>query len=970
MKTRPTPSWRARAALFLLPALIGISFAPTVTAQTAPGSISGRVSQTETGASLQGATVDLIELNRQVTTERDGGFSFPGVPAGSYTLRVRYTGLDPQNQAVAVASGERAVVEFRLTSTVYQLSEFVVAGEREGSAAAITLQRQAPNVKTVLSSDAFGSIARQNIGNFLQRVPGIVGVQGEVDITEVRVRGLAPSLSAVNIDGTRTPTAITNGSTRSTRIDALQAPFIQTIEVIKALTPDLDADSAGGTINMITKSALDYAENRLFGYSAAFTYDATFETDPTLAANVYYSGVYGKDRNFGVFLTANYDEVETVRSTTVQDYEAPWDFSSPFYAYLTRTGHDIHNQIRSGLSARMDYEWAEGHRINATISYTDYDDDMRRNRSVWPDIQRRFVVSVDPQGRGLDAQGRTANIQPGSDQFVTNIVGVQYRSEREIRFRNIENWSFVLGGTDRWDAYDLSYQLSLATSDGTEARDRSGSTTVDRYNYTVDRRGDFTFPQMIQTSGPDIRQSNLANSTITAEERKHFASDEIRGARIDLRRDFAGKWPVYLKTGLRIRDQEASRDDNNQFWNYSLRNAERFQDLGWNIRPADGAYSVYPQISVPLVFQDIRQGNPNLWIRNDNQSIERTLRDDVTLNERVTAGYLLGNVDIAKLSILGGVRYELTEVEGNAPLRNPRAPTMAQQYAQRVTVSGDYDDIFPSLHFRYRLTEGLQFRASYSTGIGRPDFGNIIPRTTIDELNETISQNNPGLLPQHVDNIDLTAEYYFEPAGVVSVGLFRKDISDFILPVTRTVGTGTDNGFGGDYAGYRLSTQTNGGTAEISGIEVAYAQQFTFLPGWLKGFGMFANYTYLKTEGDFGGTAVRRTGEIPGFVPRTGNAGVSYALGRFSARVQVNYVSDFITGFNATTPSQNLYFDERYVIDLNTRFSVKPWLNFFVDVANAGESHKDMYMGSIRGDRRREIQMQGATVTCGFSGRF
>ena len=85
--------------------------------------------------------------------------------------------------------------------------------------------------------------------------------------------------------------------------------------------------------------------------------------------------------------------------------------------------------------------------------------------------------------------------------------------------------------------------------------------------------------------------------------------------------------------------------------------------------------------------------------------------------------------------------------------------------------------------------------------------------------------------------------------------------------------TGLDNGFGGEFAGYTLTTQANGGSAKVKGLELNYSQQFTFLPGWLRGFGAFANFTKMEAEGNYGsGTAIALapTPKIAGFNPLNG----------------------------------------------------------------------------------------------------
>src|SRR5688572_5983007 len=137
------------------PLLLFVWFFSVAEAQTPTGSITGSVRNEESKAFLEGAEVTLTELERRAFTDRDGSFSFGNVPAGTYTVRVYYTGLDIATERVQVGSNGPAEVRIRLGGETYQLGAFTVSADREGNAASITRQRVADNVKNVVSTDAF-----------------------------------------------------------------------------------------------------------------------------------------------------------------------------------------------------------------------------------------------------------------------------------------------------------------------------------------------------------------------------------------------------------------------------------------------------------------------------------------------------------------------------------------------------------------------------------------------------------------------------------------------------------------------------------------------------------------------------------------------------------------------------------------------------------------------------------------------
>src|SRR6185436_14936483 len=159
-----------------------------------------------------------------------------------------------------------------------------------------------------------GNVADGNIGNFMKRLSGISTVEQNGDVVGIGIRGTPPAWNAVNIDGTRSSSAVTRlgaQGDRATVIDQLPSEFVKEVEVHKALTPDQSADSIGGSINLVTKSPLDFKESVLT-YRAGLNFN-TYRDGmrwnrfrPTAAFS--YLTPLGKERKFGIALTGSYSE--------------------------------------------------------------------------------------------------------------------------------------------------------------------------------------------------------------------------------------------------------------------------------------------------------------------------------------------------------------------------------------------------------------------------------------------------------------------------------------------------------------------------------------------------------------------------------------------------------------------------------------------------------------------------------------
>jgi iron complex outermembrane receptor protein len=341
-----------------------------------------------------------------------------------------------------------------------------------------------------------------------------------------------------------------------------------------------------------------------------------------------------------------------------------------------------------------------------------------------------------------------------------------------------------------------------------------------------------------------------------------------------------------------------------------------------------------------------------------------------------------------RTGFLGGVRWEKTENEADGWVRARRLSTAAEQAADPVgaatrdyannrrTTEGEYTKAFPSIHAWHDWTENIKTRLSWSSSFGRPPFGNLAPGETPNEANAnfggrpTLTINNPSLLPQTAKNWDATLEYYFEPVGNLTIGWFHKEIRDYIVSGidSGTIGSGADNGYNGEYDGWTVLTTANAGTAIVQGWEFSYQQQFTFLPGVLKGLSGLLNYTILDTRGDFGGAGRREKGQVPGFVPRTANASLTWRYRGFSTRLLVNYADEFLQAYNATSSARNLYRMDRTLINLGFSYQFRPALNFTIDIDNLNNVPQRRYRGVP--DNMEYFNYPGTTITFGINGRF
>lgn len=939
--------------------------------------IRGTVRNVRTGAFLEAAEVSVAGQTGMVRTDREGRFVVANLAPGEYRLLISYPGSQPETVAVRVENSESRPTEISLRAiddegTIVQLERFVVATEREGYAASVARQKAADSIQNVLSMDTYGAVADGNIGNFVQRLAGVTAIK-DIDIVGVSLRGTPGGATAITVDSSRF--AGVEGD-RSSRIDQIPSEFIKEIEVIKGSTPNMWADGLAGTINLVTKSAYDYKTDvRSYqGGAAVNTYRDLWKWLPF--GSFTYLKAFGPERAIGLSLSASYSKTVNIRDW-VQTERRELDAR----ATQARLLDDILYRERDGLSAKLEYKLSPQTKFNV-IAQTNYWKQVsdRSNYTVGAtgnrlvaDYGRRSRALIETGQGPLSATGAAAGVAPGFTDTFTELLNATYTNQVQ-RGGGITKLFRFGGGLEHRFKNGLQLTGDASWSHNRTTGGNSGFTaTLRGIGMAIDTSESRLQPRFLQTYGPSI--SYGADLAPYAMGRLHKniseAREDMESARVDLRRDFATTVPLRLQAGAALRRQERWSYSSPPTWDYigadgvvgrnaatgvNDDNLAQFRVAKPGYAMFNGRYAGLDQFDYGKAFTAFAQ-TPNLFRAN---AVAAPIPGIV--NEELRAGYVMSTAKISRLTVTSGVRIESTDLEASGSLNDPQNPTQT-----RITRGGGYTNAFPSLHFKYSVAPNTLVRASYAATAMRPGIGDITPATTISYSGATgsgtVTQNNPDLKPQFADNYDLALEHYFQPSGLISAGLFRKDIKDFIVSTTGFVGNGTDNGFDGRYAGFVWNTNTNAPTAKVEGVEFDFNQPLTFLPKPFHRLRLFGNYTYLRTQGRYAGGA----DELVNFVPRTFNVGSSFAWRSWEARVAYNQKGGFLVAYSTDPTAKNRQSSDRS-LDLNLKYQWRPELGFYVDVVNLLDP--GTYWYNIDPSRVVKYERTGLRLTCGVTGRF
>lgn len=246
----------------------------SVSAFADQGTVTGQVVDSSTGKYLEGAEVNINDL--RTTTERDGKFTLRNVPEGAQKVVVNYPGLDSNDMAIEVKPNQNVDVAVKMTTQeVITLGAFKIEGTKEGMAQAVALQKVSIESKLIAANDQFGSISEGNIGEYLKFLPGVGIVYNSNDARGVALRGLRSQFTTVAVDGTPMASASSAGDSRRFETEQVSANNIEKNEIIKTITSDMPANSTGGFVNMVTKSAFDRQDAQRIDYRVYLTAPST-----------------------------------------------------------------------------------------------------------------------------------------------------------------------------------------------------------------------------------------------------------------------------------------------------------------------------------------------------------------------------------------------------------------------------------------------------------------------------------------------------------------------------------------------------------------------------------------------------------------------------------------------------------------------------------------------------------------------
>lgn len=912
--------------------------AAAVLSQTAlaNGTVMGKLTDATGTYGVEGARITVTELNIQTTTNRDGRYRLPILPNGDYTLELSYIGADKETRAISIRDNSVLLEHFTLANDA--IEQVLVIGEAASLNKALNKQRASNSIVSVVNADAIGNYPDANTSEALQRLPGVSVENDQGEGRYVRIRGLGANFNSVTINGSKVPSP--NAGERAVALDTVPSELLESLEVTKTLTPDMDADSLGGTINVKSLSAFD-RDGRFYKATLETNYDEhTAQTSPkvSLTASDVFSVGAGTD-NVGVAGAISWyerkfgsDNVETGGAWSFEDSPSEHRLEE-----FEQRDYSISRE-RLGASLNFDYQPSDVTQLFLRTLYSEYTDAEVRQANVI----EMYEFERDEFGEiVLDDEGD----EETNDGLATGQIGAAtIARELKDRTETMKITSMVAGGKSEWDSWVIDYKLGMSQSSEHTPFHVGGAV------FEADFEDDIAY-----TAGEQIRLHAPAEVVSTEpyeldeiETAQQITEDKEKNIQLDItKRLQLGDNPLSIKWGAKVSQREKVSDED--VWVFEDLDEAGLTEAQLNLAPYVGTAIDYEFGAMGSAVQsaailDVVNGLD----RSDYYAEVDSEIADFVINEDISAAYVMGTLDLDNLRILAGVRVEQTDLTAQGNHYNEYETDAGEEIEalSDSTFNNDYSHTLPSLHVRYLLGEKVQLRAAWTNAVVRPTFEQISPAKVRE--GDEVEFGNPLLKPLEASNLDVGVEYYGGFASYFSAFVFSKEIDNFVYAID--LGPTADESLVGPGEISEANTFKNGKSATLTGLELAASKQFAELPEPWDGFLVSANATWTQSDASidyFDDDAfAKRDIALPSQSDFAGNIAIGYETEQFSVRVAANYKSEYL--LEVSDPSDALgdaWVDAQTGLDFLARWYATDHVQVFVQGVNLGDQGYYVYTG-------------------------
>lgn len=570
---------------------------------------------------LPGANIEVKETGEVTVSDFDGYFTLLSSMEGLRSLTISYMGFENLDATLRFPQNE--VANFTLNAEINQLSEVVVSSFQSGNVKALNKQRNDINITNIVSADQIGKFPDANIGDALKRISGVSMQNDQGEARDIIIRGFAPGLNAVTLNGDRIPSA--EGDNRRIQMDLIPSDMIQTIEVNKTLTPDMEADAIGGSVNLITRSNPN-----------------SFRFSSTISAGTNPIRKGGYNRNLSLILadklgrfnytfSANHNTSDYGSDNIEFDWDKPGE-TIPFVEQDIRR-YDV-KRTRKSVSLNLDYFINPAHLLYIKSIYNSRDD--------WENRWRMRIAKISEDNVRVRKQTKG---------------GIDNDENKGARLEDQKMYKIALGGEHQLGKLGVDWKYSF--SKASEDRPNERYVRFEQKNVPIskiDTRNP-RFPNIVFAGNNWNTPENFELDEVQEANKK--TSEENNSFRVNFK--FPYSQNDYLKFGYKRNGKSKMRDD---IWYDQTDNvnASTLADAG-NSDVSLSNYLPGTQYRHGLFATPKWLGSLDFSKNKGTLLLEEFAVGNYTADETINATYLMVVDQLGKSTklILGG-RFEATDI--------------------------------------------------------------------------------------------------------------------------------------------------------------------------------------------------------------------------------------------------------------------------------------------------------------------
>jgi TonB-dependent receptor len=926
------------------------------------------------------------------------------------------------------------------------LEEVVVTGFRQSLSVALDQKRAAIGSIDAIVAEDIADFPDLNLAESIQRVPGVSIARDGGEGRQISVRGLGPQFTRVRINGMEAMSA--NGGTdaaggtnrdRSFDFNTFASELFNSVTIRKSSAAEIEEGSLGATVDLRSAHPFDYDGLTVVTSVQGSYNDISDDVDPRGALLISNTFADGK---FGALLSAAYtkrkllDEgASTVRwqnslnsdGVQVPGLPVPGSFNNGARFGLPGPGYtgpdrdlldaafrpripryDIyqHEQERLGLTGSLQFQPTDATLISLDAMFARFE----AERS---EIFLEAPVFSTNGGAGMNAVTPLSAVIENNTIVAGTFDNVDIRSE--ARFDELET-QFTHLTLDFSHSFSETWRVHALAGYSEAEHDNPVQTTLlfdhaDVDGYSFDYRGNSRLPVITYGNVDVTDPSTWTLSQIRL--RPQSSENTFKTGSFEVEWDLADA--MTLKAGPQYKKFEFETESL-QRSNGTTANQEGAAQF-----PAGVSTTPISSFSRPVSISGnlgAPGANQNAWLMPDIDEaarlfnlydrsifplgIEPVLNNNYTIEEEDIGGFVQADW---RTEVMGrplranvGVRYVETKQTSSGYTFVGTSPVL-------TTIERTYSDTLPSLNVALEVTDSFIIRAAAAKVMARPNGGGqttglgiLAPGASVSiaGANKTVNAGNPDLNPYRAKSYDLAFEWYFAKDSLLSLALFKKDISSFVQ-IVRGSDDFSNNTLGLPdsvalavcgtsipdpvecLAGWQFNLPTNTDGGDVKGFEISYQQPFSFLPGFFSHFGLILNYTGVESEIEYlsppviiGGVPqpqVTVKDDLTGLSKSAYNATLYWENETFSARVAAAYRDDYLT----TVPGRNNNDVEGTIETLNLDFSatwtVMPALDITLEALNLTDEFQDQFVGA-QSDRLSYYHHQGRQYLLGARFKF